>query len=195
MGYYTKFDMEITNANGRFLNEEEEHQIVKILGKCIYDEGDIDCSLYDFFSYDVMHWYAWRADMESISSRFPNYYFTLTGRGEDEEDWWIAKFHNGASVVKYAILLDISNEEVDREFAKKKFIEALTYVNENFGVEYGEGADERVPAFTNIEGAWYICPECGEPIYFCDWADEDNFMRCPICHWNYETCEYESEEE
>lgn len=195
MGYYTRFYMEVTKTNGQFLSEKEERQIVNILGKRIYDEGDIDCSLYDFFSYDTMRWYCWRADMESISSRFPDYYFTLIGRGEDEDDWWMAKFRNGASVVKYAILPDVSNKEVDREFAKKKFIEALTYANENFGVEYGEGAKERVSKFTNIEEAWYICPECGEPIYFDDWADEENFMRCPICHWNYETCDYESEEE
>ena len=29
---------------------------------------------------------------------------------------------------------------------------------------------------------FFLCPECGEPIYECDWNDED-FDGCPVCGW------------
>lgn len=36
---------------------------------------------------------------------------------------------------------------------------------------------------------FYICPECGEPIYKCDWEnnfDVKNGILCPICGFNEE---------
>lgn len=29
----------------------------------------------------------------------------------------------------------------------------------------------------------FVCPSCGEPIYFEDWSDKDteNWLMCPIC--------------
>ena len=29
------------------------------------------------------------------------------------------------------------------------------------------------------------CPECGEPIYECDW-DADDLMCCPVCDFPWE---------
>lgn len=48
---------------------------------------------------------------------------------------------------------------------------------------------------------FFICPECGEPIYKCDWRDSDYFLghiyplgkavwHCPVC----ETVLYDEEE-
>ena len=36
------------------------------------------------------------------------------------------------------------------------------------------------------EEKFYICPECGEPVYECDW-DESDLTRffCPICEDGY----------
>ena len=36
--------------------------------------------------------------------------------------------------------------------------------------------------FVDWEEKFYICPECGEPVYKCDW-DESDLSRflCPIC--------------
>lgn len=39
------------------------------------------------------------------------------------------------------------------------------------------------------EEEFFICPECGEPIYKCDWQEEDYFLGhkftgtvyCPVC--------------
>lgn len=38
--------------------------------------------------------------------------------------------------------------------------------------------------YVNWEERFYICPECGEPVYKSDWDDEtlDEFI-CPICEF------------
>lgn len=37
----------------------------------------------------------------------------------------------------------------------------------------------------NYEEGFFICPECGEPIYSCDWQDHD-FNTCPVCEFEME---------
>ena len=40
--------------------------------------------------------------------------------------------------------------------------------------------------YIDWDEGFFLCPECGEPIYECDWADSDlvngdeDFM-CPVC--------------
>jgi predicted RNA-binding Zn-ribbon protein involved in translation (DUF1610 family) len=44
-------------------------------------------------------------------------------------------------------------------------------------------------AFVDWDEEFFECPECGEPIYKCDWQEEDYFLGhaftgsfyCPIC--------------
>lgn len=46
-------------------------------------------------------------------------------------------------------------------------------------------AEEIFGAFVNYEERFFICPECGEPIYEEDWEDE--FFEdciCPVCEFN-----------
>lgn len=31
---------------------------------------------------------------------------------------------------------------------------------------------------------WFICPECGEPLYFCD-NPTDEWNECPVCEFNW----------
>ena len=31
---------------------------------------------------------------------------------------------------------------------------------------------------------FFICPECGEPIYECDWSD-DELETCPVCGFGW----------
>ena len=39
--------------------------------------------------------------------------------------------------------------------------------------------------YVNWEERFYICPECGEPIYECDWSDKKLYnMLCPVCEYN-----------
>lgn len=41
--------------------------------------------------------------------------------------------------------------------------------------------------FVDWEERFYNCPECGEPIYECDWEDEDlGCYLCPVCEFNGE---------
>ena len=40
--------------------------------------------------------------------------------------------------------------------------------------------------YVNREEEYFICPECNEPIYECDW---DDFSTCPICKFDW--CEEE----
>lgn len=41
-------------------------------------------------------------------------------------------------------------------------------------------------SYVDWKEQFFLCPECGEPIYECDWADSDfmngdeDFM-CPVC--------------
>ena len=52
------------------------------------------------------------------------------------------------------------------------WLEAAIYCEETFGIH----VDTR-------EG-FFICPECGEPIYECDWRGHD-WDYCPICNFNF----------
>ena len=42
--------------------------------------------------------------------------------------------------------------------------------------------EEVYGGYVDWEEAFYICPECGEPVYKCDW-DEDELTKflCPVC--------------
>ena len=42
--------------------------------------------------------------------------------------------------------------------------------------------EEVYGGFVDWEEKFYICPECGEPVYKCDW-DEGELAKflCPIC--------------
>ena len=46
----------------------------------------------------------------------------------------------------------------------------------------------------DLDERFYICPECNEPVYECDWTEEDLKQNlCPIC--GFDDQEEESEEE
>ena len=38
--------------------------------------------------------------------------------------------------------------------------------------------------FVDYEERFYICPNCEEPVYECDWLDWDfEGFVCPVCEW------------
>lgn len=42
-------------------------------------------------------------------------------------------------------------------------------------------------AFVDWEERYYLCPECGEPVYEDDWYEgELEYELCPICGFNFE---------
>lgn len=40
-------------------------------------------------------------------------------------------------------------------------------------------------AYVNWDERFFICPECGEPIYEVDWKDID-LSFCPVCEFIWE---------
>ena len=41
---------------------------------------------------------------------------------------------------------------------------------------------EEYGAFVDWEERFYTCPECGEPVYECDWFEHELWLiLCPIC--------------
>lgn len=53
------------------------------------------------------------------------------------------------------------------------------YVDKVYGMTFIKDGDD----------SYFICPECGEPLYRCDWDDEDFLLGdrvgCPICDFDY----------
>lgn len=48
-------------------------------------------------------------------------------------------------------------------------------------------AEEFYGCFVDWEERFYNCPECGEPIYECDWEEEQlQACMCPICEFEGE---------
>lgn len=41
--------------------------------------------------------------------------------------------------------------------------------------------------YVDWEERFYECPECGEPIYECDWSNHELFKHlCPVCEFTDE---------
>ena len=53
------------------------------------------------------------------------------------------------------------------------WLEAAVYCEETFGVH------------VNMREGYFICPECGEPIYESDWGTYSAWECCPICEWDF----------
>lgn len=54
--------------------------------------------------------------------------------------------------------------------------------------------EETYGTYVDYEEEFFECPECGEPIYKCDWADYGVWTVCPICNFNFAVGEMEEEE-
>lgn len=97
MGYYTRFDMEVTP----YPSEEIEKLMIKSLSEISegYFEPNGDYH-YDFLSdllSESMKWYDWEKDMTALSKKYPDYLFELSGEGEESGDMWKCYFKNGKS--------------------------------------------------------------------------------------------------
>lgn len=55
----------------------------------------------------------------------------------------------------------------------KRWKDAAKYCRREYGIQIDEG-----------EG-FFICPECGEPLYKEDWEDHGNWDVCPVCEFNF----------
>lgn len=128
MGYYTSFNMEVTKTEasmlqlmrgdyfGSQLSEEEQLEVTRALcNEDTYFEGCYEESRarrsYSFcdqawdylISEDTMKWYDHDDDMKNLSTQFPEYYFLLSGQGEDPGDKWRKVYHNGKIICNQTI--------------------------------------------------------------------------------------------
>ena len=51
------------------------------------------------------------------------------------------------------------------------------YSANNYDCEIGDKNEDEC----KDEAYYFICPFCDEPIYSCDWSDEDLAEGCPVC--------------
>lgn len=47
--------------------------------------------------------------------------------------------------------------------------------------------------YVDWEERFYLCPECGEPIYECDWDEELEKFLCPVCEFSDGDDEFDNE--
>ena len=55
----------------------------------------------------------------------------------------------------------------------KRWKDAAKYCRREYGVQVDNGEE------------FFICPDCGEPIYREDWEDYENWDEWPICEFNF----------
>jgi len=102
MGYYTKYELEIENEKGEFIDTTPFiKEIEKIVDYNPFEEPS--------------KWYEAINDMKKISKKYPDLIFILYGKGEDPEDIWKYYFKNGKSQFAPAI---IKFEEFDENKLK-----------------------------------------------------------------------------
>ena len=45
-------------------------------------------------------------------------------------------------------------------------------------------AEKMYGSYIDWEERFYECPECGEPIYECDWSEKElKAFLCPVCYF------------
>lgn len=59
--------------------------------------------------------------------------------------------------------------------------------------EIVEYLQNTMDVYVDEEEGFFECPECGDPIYECDWEGYD-FHTCPVCEYDFFDYRYEEEE-
>ena len=94
MGYYTMFNLEVRGVDGAHpLTEEKLAEIGKAFDEIFGEEDAFESLISEY--YPEWKWYTCDYDLGKLSTKFPDVIFTLEGKGEDREDWWIAEYWNG----------------------------------------------------------------------------------------------------
>lgn len=84
MGYYTNFEIEVSERQTEILEEiRDNHDYIADM----FDDSGV--------SFDEYKWYEHETDMIDISKEYPNVVFTLKGEGEESGDVWRKYFKNG----------------------------------------------------------------------------------------------------
>ena len=105
MGYYTSYNLDVVNIDSV---EDRDNIVAAIKEKDLlryvfsddwdktYNEKSHKYGL-SFYCWDAQKWYECEDDMCSISAKFPDVVFKITGEGEEWNDKWNMYFVNGCS--------------------------------------------------------------------------------------------------
>ena len=55
---------------------------------------------------------------------------------------------------------------------------------ETFWERVAQYLEDEYGTFVDWDEKFFVCPECGEPIYECDWSD-DELHSCPVCGFGW----------
>ena len=99
MGYYTKFDLEISGAGERWV-EGVDVNGNKVTVNIGFDHDEIQAEIEEMSGYkylfeDTVKWYDHEVHMRAISKKYPDLLFILDGIGEEAGDLWRKYFKNG----------------------------------------------------------------------------------------------------
>jgi len=102
VGYYTSYNLEIEPKGSKKLNG-----VIAWLEK--NSETTTGYNLMSFYkndgSADSCKWYGHEEDMKELSTRFPDFLFTLSGEGEESGDIWTKYFLGGKMQVAKAVIV------------------------------------------------------------------------------------------
>lgn len=115
MGYYTNYSIRVVPkergyhfSDGYFnlLDNEDFEDMSYQMGEALHEINPNYFSngycLQDQIDNEAMRWYDYAEDMTTLSKKFPEYLFVLSGDGEDQGDIWFAYFLNGKSQLAMA---------------------------------------------------------------------------------------------
>lgn len=91
-------------------------------------------------------------------------------------------------------ILDMAYEYIDDEETKNlinttedrlhKFLHEAGLIREDNWTKTAKYCEKTYGTYVDFDEGYFICPECDEPIYKCDWEDSD-YHICPVCEFNF----------
>jgi hypothetical protein len=88
MGYYTKFNIKITNID----NANQAVKIAKEYELYDYDVSGDGTVLSAFYE---GKWYDWKEESIALTRSYPQIFIEIHGEGEENDDIWKARIRNG----------------------------------------------------------------------------------------------------
>ncbi len=95
MGYYTDYSLSAQWRGDGEVSEEKIKALNAEVKKMNIFDGYDGYGGYNSGWFVSAKWYDWEDDMLLLSSRFPEFLFTMEGHGEDSDDMWLEYFLGG----------------------------------------------------------------------------------------------------